>query len=487
MPRAALVALLCTGSVRIAAAQQPAAPAGSQAPVDAAAVARLIEDQRQLLESQARLIEELTRRLEETSRQVAAGERRLTELESRSSTTPDEQPRLAAIEEPRQTLPELAPHDPSESGDFPGALRIPGTDSAIRFGGQVRTLLVRNLGALGTDDRFVTSSIPVEGSPEAAKDSRMTLSASPSRLETDFRTQTPVGPLRAFLSGDFAGSNRTYRLRHAFGQWRGFLIGQTWSTFSDPEAEPDGLDFEGLNAISLFRQPIVRWTTPLGERVEFSAALENPSPDITGASGVNQVPDVIARLRVNYDADQARRLLFRGGGGHTQAALLVRQIRGEADSTPDRVLATWGIGVHVSGRVQAPWRRSDYLKFANALGRGIGRYITDLGTLGAQDAVYDPERHALVALPVYSTYVGYEHAWSQTIRSTLTFGAVFVDNLDIQDPGALRRTTRSSVNVAWSPVQSVDLIAELLAGRRVNKDGQDGHAGQFQLGWIFRF
>ncbi len=37
------------------------------------------------------------------------------------------------------------------------------------------------------------------------------------------------------------------------------MIGQTWSTFADPEAEPDGIDFEGLNAIA-FRQPQMRYT-----------------------------------------------------------------------------------------------------------------------------------------------------------------------------------------------------------------------------------
>lgn len=482
-----MAALLVASGARIGAAQEPAAPSSRQAPPDMAALAQLVEAQRVLLETQGRLIEDLTKRLDQTTTQVAASQQRIAELESRTTATPEVQERLTDIEQNLRRLPELTREELSEPEDFPGALNIPGTDSAIRFGGQVRALLVRNLGALGTDDRFVTSSIPVEGTPEAAKDSRTTLSASPSRLETDFRTRTPVGPLRAFLSGDFAGPNRTYRLRHAFGQWRGFVGGQTWSTFSDPEAEPDGLDFEGLNAISLFRQPLIRWTKPFGSRLEFSAALENPSPDITGASGVNQFPDVVARVRLNYDADHSRRLFFRSGEGHTQAALLVRQIRGEADARPNEVLATEGIGVHVSGRVHARWRQGDYVKFATAAGKGIGRYIADLGTLGGQDAVYDPEHNRLIALPVYSTYIGYEHAWSDTLRSTATFGVVFVDNLDIQSPDSLRQTTRSSVNISWSPVPSGDLIAELLTGRRVNKDGRDGRAGQFQVGWIFRF
>ena len=90
-------------------------------------------------------------------------------------------------------------------------------------------------------------------------------------------------------------------------------------------------------------------------------------------------------------------------------------------------------------------------------------------------------------LTVYSTYIGYEHWWTDTLRSTGTFGLVVVNNADIQASDSLHQTTRSSFNLSWSPIQRVDLIAELLAGRRVNKDRQSGRAGQVQVGWIFRF
>lgn len=468
------------------------APGEAQAPrtPEVAALTRFVEEQRALLEMQGRVIEELKKRLEATTRVASATEARVSEIERQRDVAGNVAgavaDRLQVVEQSVQRLPELASQSET-TGDFPESFRVPGTDASIRFGGQVRTLLVRNMGALGTDDRFVTSSIPVEGTTDAGRESRTTISASPSRLETDLRTPTPYGSLRAFVSGDFAGERRTYRLRHAFGQWRGLTVGQTWSTFSDPEAEPDGIDFEGLNAISLFRQPIIRWTKPLTERLEFAAAVENPSPDITGAAGVNQVPDVILRLRFDVKETRGRGLLVRGGG-HTQAALLIRQIRGESPDRLNETVSTGGIGVHVSGRVPAPWRRNtDYIKFASAAGTGIGRYITDLGTLGGQDAIYDPVTHTLMALPVFSSYVGYEHWWTERIRSTGTFGLVFVDNVAEQAPDALHRTSRVSFNVAWSPIPRVDLIAELLAGRRTNKDGGDGTAGQLQVGWIFRF
>jgi hypothetical protein len=42
-----------------------------------------------------------------------------------------------------------------------------------------------------------------------------------SRFNLDLRTPTGVGAMRAFIEGDFAGTNRAFRLRHAYGQWKG--------------------------------------------------------------------------------------------------------------------------------------------------------------------------------------------------------------------------------------------------------------------------
>ena len=70
--------------------------------------------------------------------------------------------------------------------------------------------------------------------------------------------------MRAFIEVGFGvRTGEAANLRHAFGQWDHFILGQTWSTFADPEAEPFGIDNEGLNAISLFRQPQIRYTTSL--------------------------------------------------------------------------------------------------------------------------------------------------------------------------------------------------------------------------------
>ena len=283
-----------------------------------------------------------------------------------------------------------------------------------------------------------------------------------------------------FIESDFAGAGRSMRLRHAFLQTKRFVVGQTWSTFSNPEADTIGIDFEGLNAISRFRQPQFRWTPSSTEsRYQWALALENPAPDLTGAQGVNYTPDFVARLR--FEPGRKRGLLLYTG--HVQAALLVRQLRGEVSGQPEVTLATGGFGGTVSGVLVPRWDADDRIKFAVNGGSGIGRYVADLSSLGGQDAVYDPVEGSLRALPVASGYVGYERAWSRVFTTGVTYGVVNVSNLDVQPGEAFHQTQRASINLMWNPVPFVDIVVEFLAGSRTNKDGQRASASQIQSGW----
>ena len=411
----------------------------------------------------------------------------VVEHQKEAELSPALEERLKKLETDVRKLPEA--EDVVSVGEFPGSFRIPGTDAALKIGGQVRVTAVFSLDAIGTDDRFVTSSIPVSGSEEAGKGARTTLSANASRVNLDFRTPTGVGAMRAFLEVGFSTtSDSTFaNLRHAFGQWDHFILGQTWSTFADPDAEPFGIDNEGLNAISLFRQPQIRYTTPLSDVLTLAASAENPAPDVTNASGVNQVPDFVVRVRWNPKKGTGALPLL-GQLGHVQGAVLLRQIRAESNLNPNQVVSKGGYGLGLSGRLRTGWwNELDDVTFSVYLGKGIGRYITDLRTTGGQDAYFDVATGEMTALGVTATYVGYEHAWSKVLRSTLTLGWVWVDVIGAQPNDALKETRRFSLNLAWSPIPRLDLVAEVLTGTRVNKDLQSGSATQIQLGSRFRF
>jgi hypothetical protein len=471
------------------------APPGEKA--DAAASRRkadaerlAAEEARRKAEAEAEALREQVRALEERLKQLesvsAQDQQRLERLESQKpQVDAATEERLKKLEETARKLPEA--DTVVSAGAFPGSFRIPGTDAALRIGGQVRVTLVESFDPIGTSDRFITSSIPVKGTADPGAGSRLTLTAIPSRFNLDFRTPTDIGDMRAFIEADFAGASRTLRLRHAFGRWGRFLFGQTWSTFADPEAEPDGIDFEGLNAIALFRQVQVRYTLPLSETFGLACSIENPAPSVTGAAGVSQIPDLVLRARWDPRMKLPGILPFRTLG-HVQLAVVMRQIRAEPENPPPENGATAGFGAGLSGRINTGWvREGDDLTFSVYWGKGIGRYITDLDSYGGQDAFFDAAAGRLVALEAFASYLGYELGWSKAWRSTVTAGWVRVFNVGDQPADSLKQTLRLSANVAWSPLPRLDFITELLGGRKWTKDDQWGQALQLQIGTRFRF
>jgi hypothetical protein len=461
-----------------------------------------IDDQQALIQLQRSLIDSVTAgadsqavrlarqsaRLATLDSQLVDMRKRLEILESQSGLPTWEEKleeRMKKVEAATQKSPELPP-DVVSAGDFPGSIRIPGSDAAIKFGARIRTAVVLTLDPLGTDDRFLTSSIPV-GVPQSAGDARRTnISARASRLNTEFRTPGGKEEVRAYFEGDFAGAGDQFRLRHAYAQYRGFIVGQTWSTFSDPNVNLEDLDFEGISSENVIRQPQLRyWWTKGKNRV--AVALETPQVSVTGGTGVNLVPDLIAREFIQGQHD-----------GHVQVAAVFRQIR--AQTLTGEVSSTWGVGGTVSGVVGVPIKGlTDRVLYQVNAGKGIARYINDLnpndisGTNGL-DAVLDSTSGDFKPLPVLGWYVGYEHRWKEwkqlqtmNLRSTALWSLVAVDNYDFMPATSYKRTNRFALNLVFSPSSRVDAGVEYIWGKRENLDGQSATANQFQFVGLFRF
>ena len=177
-----------------------------------------IEAQRVLIEQQACDVEDFRKRLAEMQQTLEELRARLKAAEAeRSAAATQSEARLNEIEVSLRKKPELPPEAVS-AGDFPGSFRVPGSDAAIKIGGIVRASLVQTFDALGSDDRFLTYSIPIEGTAEAGKGPRLSLWAGRSKFNFDVRTPTELGQMRAFIEGDFAGDGEAFRLRHAYGQ-----------------------------------------------------------------------------------------------------------------------------------------------------------------------------------------------------------------------------------------------------------------------------
>jgi hypothetical protein len=463
--------------------------AQQQEPLTMDEMQRMLLEQQRILEEQRQLIERQAEGLEQARSAVAELQTRVDELAQARGVpgAPSEEEvalreRLASVEEVVERPPDT-PEDVLRAGEFPGSIRIPGTNMAAKFGGFVRLGVVESFDSLGSDDRFVVGSIPVSGTQTAGEGRRVTFSAQRSRLNADVRMDSTVGSFRAFLEGDFAGdgSSDNYRLRHAYGQFNRVLVGQTWSTFMDQRAEPEELDFEGLNGQIIERQAQVRWNPRFSKR-NFALGLEDPAPEVTGGEGISRMPDFSARITEER------------GWGHFQTGILLRYIYGEPRIDPDARDSTIGWGVSLSSSVRVKkWDERDNVKFQLNYGEGIGRYINDLDSVGGQDAVFDPAGK-LEALPAFGGYVAFQHwwrgeqsRWLRNLRTTLVYGLVKVDTFDFQPDDAYDRTQRATLNLVWSPIPSIDLGIEYLWGERKDKDGAQGSATQVQGQATFRF
>jgi hypothetical protein len=378
------------------------------------------------------------------------------------------------------TLDELVTRQPEStrySDDFVGSIPIPGTEAAIKIGGFAKMSMVATFDPLGSDDRFIAGSIPVGAPGSGTGVNEVAVSARQSRLGIEIRDSTRYGPLRAFIEGDFAGNGDTYRLRHAFGQFRQILAGKTWSTMVDNRATPEEIDFEGINGRIQVRQPQIRYFPSFGRDLDLLVGLEDPAPDVTDGRGVSQYPDIVASVRRNW-ADR----------WHIKTSLLARQIKAEWNLDPSISDSKFGWGASISGRVGVEiWDEKDNILFQFNYGDGIGRYVNDLQEVGGQDAVFNPQTGELETLEVFSGYVAYQHWWQEKLRSTMTYGWVDVDNLNFQDDSDYANTDRAVINLLWSPVTRIDVGGELLWGRRENKDGASAIARQIQFGAKYRF
>jgi hypothetical protein len=389
--------------------------------------------------------------------------------------------------------------DPSNTiydANFPGAWYLPGTTAAMKLGGYVNLAVVNSFDPLTIPDRFIVGSIPPEGETVPGAVEGTQVSAQQTRLNLEYREQTKLGEIRAFVEGDFEGDNDGFRLRHAFGQFRSILAGKTWSTFMDINARPEEVDFEGINGEVLLRHSQIRWSPQFGKNLHLKIALEDPATDVINGESQRGNFDLVASLD-KMPLGPLGRWNYRVGAILRDLKAIPSDSNPDDDITSSGTQSATGWGVTTGGRQPVKWwGGEDYFLWQLTYGEGIGHYINDLGTIGGGDAVFDPQGK-LHALPVFSGYVTYQHRWPMTwgfdkawpgiLRSSLTLSWVDISNFEFQEGSDYDRTLRASLNLIYNPTPNIFMGLELLWGERNNKDGSKGKATQLQFAMRYIF
>jgi hypothetical protein len=418
-------------------------------------------------------------------------------LVSVASTPPPSTANAAVPPQPEAVaVPNLRPPEPMGSqydgegqdalrSDLPGlSLRIPATQSEVRFYGFANVNGYHDFNGRNQTDAPTVQTIPLARSPADMQGGDFGLSARFSRIGMDTRTATAWGTLETRLEGDFGGgaptsTNAVFRLRQAwaeFGteQFR-VLIGQANSLWNEGVYET--VNFSTNLNQSFVRQPQVRATATLAPGWTGQVSLEMPDTQYTSVDGVftqNSTPTGFTGLSPAFTSapDLLGRLEYRDDGLVVDTRGLLRDLsihtEGTAAAPPALTRDAVGWGVAETARFPMRWLSDafgpDELIGMAYYGQGIGRYFG--GNTFGQDALSNiglpgtATDFSLDPLPTYGATAAYRHFWTPQWRSNFVYSYAWQQYPSYTlffVPGSVSATLLNStmqqaiVNVIWSP------------------------------------
>jgi hypothetical protein len=367
------------------------------------------------------------------------------------------------------------PFDLTLDPKYRGFINIPNTPVIIKFNAKPHLDFTDDPQNTGNPDRFVTAQIPVEGDPFKGGGNQFNFNAKGSQLSIDARAPDVPGNPRFYFQNDFfggSGGEFPFRVRHLYGEIYNFVVGQTFSVFEDPDAWPDTVDYEGPNSAVFARRPLVRYLWPMNEHWEMNFGLEKPGAEVDtsidpDARSVNHAPD--GGLNIRWEDSKI---------GHVQLGAIFRDIGAKGPMIGDQ--STFGWGLNLAGSINLS--PNDSVQAQLTYGEGLFRYFND--DFVNNDAAFD-RNGELTAIPAFGAMIGYTHKWTDTLRSTASYGYVHLDNEFSQSPSAYHQTHYGSVNVVWQLRKRLSIGLEGLYGHKEEKSGADGDAFRIQVGMVY--
>jgi len=155
---------------------------------------------------------------------------------------------------------------------------------------------------------------------------------------------------------------------------------------------------------------------------------------------------------------------------------LARQIQANTHAKDFGYGLSLGVKINTFGKDQL---------FAQANGgTGIGRYLLD----GVGSGAAFNGTTLLNSQTAFGGFAAYQHWWTETLRSTVIYGADPFDNNTAVVGLTNNRSIRGvHANIFWSPVPGSNVGLEFIHGRRVTDFGLHGEFNRFQAGFQYNF
>lgn len=348
----------------------------------------------------------------------------------------------------------------------PGWWEIPKTTTLMKIGGYVKFDLIHDFNPIGSPDYFDITTIPTDGS----KGETTHMHAKETRLFLDFRSPSKIGELRAYVEGDFYGTNGAFRLRHAFiemnnGKW---LAGQWWSNFMDENIIPATLDFEKPAAYAFARHAMFRWKQTLSSDSYLAVAVEEPNTRAQAPAEPGNfespLPDLTARYRITKK------------WGHIQVSGFAAQIRYRFSAGGLDEVSLFG--GNLSGQLN--FLKKDNLIYQAVYGPGVSRFRG--GLAAGLDANGDLE-----AITSVGATVGVQHFWNDNLSSLIIYNQGSNDVTEGEPLTNNYKGNYMAANLLWHFTDKAFVGVEYLRGTREDISKESGTANRIQFSVKYSF
>lgn len=299
------------------------------------------------------------------------------------------------------------------------------------------------------------SNLASEGTAADEIEGHFAATANQSRLGVNFTH--PEG-VNVKIEGDFYFGDRL-RLRHAYGEYNGFLAGQTWSNYSSFVGNTSILDFNAAAATAgrQLRNPQVRYTTG-----PMSFSIEEPSDSgVTGGSQKTGTPTFTARLEDSQ------------GGMSYSLAAMAKQVSSDDGTTDDSAI---GYGAFAALRMGL----TDMITV-----QGVVNYVDGGGSYLYQSGMADGYMNggSLETIAGYGGALGAGISLGGGRSINIGAGMTDVDYDDALADGVAvsdNDETRTNVflNYQWSPVKNVTMGVEYAYWEAEEVDGDSKDASR---------
>lgn len=280
------------------------------------------------------------------------------------------------------------------------------------------------------------------------------------------------------LETDFNGSNGQFRIRHAYGQIGNFLVGQTWSLFSNVSSMPSMVDGNGPTGSVKLRTPQIRYGG-LGKRgVSWMAAIEYSKPDLTledfdttGVTTVQLIPDFTGRF------------VWEGILGIVQLSGVITTI--SKKDINNKVTNNFGFGASLSGTVK--FHNDHKLLYQFTYGKATSHFITTFSGTG-NDAIYNPQTGEFESLFAMGGFLSYGVNWKLLkLNSNLSAGYAQLFSKDFMPDDYYRNSMSFSLDTFFQLSEGARLGLEYVFGKRWNISSEFGFASRISSLFYYDF